>query len=210
MPTLSDILNSKIGKHGKSKASVANHLGVSERTIENYMKGTRQPKPDALIKLGEFLGFSLSELSEHYENNFEQNVPYRNGSTKNYAVNEIISTVAEPPTPDYRDRYIALLEQENKRLQEQYDNIISHLDNIADEITNQIHSNLQKLESNQLDIMAQIRAASRVAAERSAGKDAVKLEQELDKYDRYFSEFLKDDEHNSISFDKGHKVSKQA
>ena len=64
MATLSEILKSKIGKGGKSKAYVADILGVSEKTIENYMNGIRQPKPEALVKLAETLGFSLSELSE--------------------------------------------------------------------------------------------------------------------------------------------------
>ena len=74
MATLSEILKSKIGKGGKSKAYVADILGVSEKTIENYMNGIRQPKPEALVKLAETLGFSLSELSE-------QTVP-TNGHTK--------------------------------------------------------------------------------------------------------------------------------
>lgn len=64
MPSLSQILNEKIGEGGKSKAYVADKLKVSERTIENYMKGTRNPKPDALVELSKLLGFSLDDLGE--------------------------------------------------------------------------------------------------------------------------------------------------
>lgn len=68
MPLLTEILAAKIGKNGKSKAYVADQLGVSERTVENYMNGTRQPKPGALVKLSNILGFNLNDLTV-------QNVP---------------------------------------------------------------------------------------------------------------------------------------
>lgn len=74
MPTLAEILNTKIGKGGKSKAYVADQLSVSERTVENYMNGTRNPKPEALIKLATILGFNLNDL-------VVQNVPNNNGSS---------------------------------------------------------------------------------------------------------------------------------
>lgn len=72
MATLVEILNREIGKIGKSKTYVADKLSVSEKTVENYMRGIRQPKPDALIQLSKILGFDLSELSE----SFEQDVPH--------------------------------------------------------------------------------------------------------------------------------------
>lgn len=74
MASLGQILNDKIGKSGKSKAYVAGELGVSERTIENYMKGVRNPKPDAMVKLSKILKFDLSQLSE-------QNVPTKSTET---------------------------------------------------------------------------------------------------------------------------------
>lgn len=63
MASLTEILKSRIGKGGKSKAYVASVLGVSERTVENYINGKRQPKPEVLVQLAEILGFSLEELS---------------------------------------------------------------------------------------------------------------------------------------------------
>lgn len=94
MATIGEILNSKIGKGGKSKAYVASELGVSEKTIENYMNGKRFPKPQALVKLSKLLEFNLNELSE-------QNVPYgKNGQE---------SPVIKPG--DYKDKYIVLLEK---------------------------------------------------------------------------------------------------
>lgn len=68
MPDLAKILKDKFTSGGYSKAYVAAELGVTERTIENYMNGNRQPKPDVLVRLSAMLGFELSELSE-------QNVP---------------------------------------------------------------------------------------------------------------------------------------
>lgn len=73
MPSLSQILKSKIGNGGKSKTYVANELKVTEKTIENYMHGKRKPKPSALIKLSKMLGFSLDELSN--DEDLEQIVP---------------------------------------------------------------------------------------------------------------------------------------
>jgi len=98
MASLAQILNSKIGKNGKSKTYVANLLGVSEKTIENYMRGLREPRQDALIKLSKALGFELSELSE-------QSVPRE-------------KSIVEPLQPHnghidpYKDKYIQLLEEQ--------------------------------------------------------------------------------------------------
>lgn len=64
MPTLSEILKREFITYGKSKSLAAAELGVSERTIENYMHGNRYPKPPALVKLSKFLDFNLSELSD--------------------------------------------------------------------------------------------------------------------------------------------------
>lgn len=77
MPTLPEILKSKIGKGSKSKAYVASELGISEKTVENYMNGKREPKPARLIRLAELLDFKLSDLSDRPEKreNVEQNVP---------------------------------------------------------------------------------------------------------------------------------------
>lgn len=60
--TLGEVLTEKIASSGKSKAWVASQLDVSERTIENYMKGTRSPKPEGLIKLGQILNFEIVDF----------------------------------------------------------------------------------------------------------------------------------------------------
>ena len=64
MATIAEILRTKISKNGKSKAYVASQLGVTEKTIENYMNGKREPDTTSLVKLAQILEFSLSELSE--------------------------------------------------------------------------------------------------------------------------------------------------
>lgn len=85
MPTLPEILKTKIGKGSKSKAYVASTLGISEKTVENYMNGKRQPKPARLVKLAEILAFSLSDLTEVSE----QNVPYETGIIKQEPLNGV-------------------------------------------------------------------------------------------------------------------------
>jgi transcriptional regulator with XRE-family HTH domain len=65
MPSISEILKSRIGsKPNTSKAFIASKLGVSEKTVENYINGKRNPKPDALVQLSQLLDFSLDEMSE--------------------------------------------------------------------------------------------------------------------------------------------------
>lgn len=89
MPLLSEILKSKIGKDRFSKTYVANELNVTERTIENYMSGDREPKPARLVLLSKILDFSLDEISE----NSEQNVPSETNEFK------------EPEDASYQQKY---------------------------------------------------------------------------------------------------------
>lgn len=103
MATLQEILQSKIGKGGVSKTYVANLLGVGEKTIENYMRGLRQPKPKALVQLSKALDFDLSVLQE-------QSVPYGNKGAQN--------ALKQSPT-DYKDKYYKKLEEENERLKKE-------------------------------------------------------------------------------------------
>ena len=91
MPTLSEILKSKIGKGGLSKTYVANELNVTERTVENYISGDREPKPARLVLLSKILGFSLDEISE----NSEQIVPRE--------TNEL-----NEPAPSYQQKRLAI------------------------------------------------------------------------------------------------------
>lgn len=93
MASLSEILNSKIGKNGKSKAYVASQLGVSEKTIENYMNGKRNPQPKALVRLAALLSFDLNDLSE-------QNVPAekeaKNGLKNDFSVLDMTTMTMKP------------------------------------------------------------------------------------------------------------------
>lgn len=64
MPTIAEILSNRITKGGKSKTYVASELKVTEKTIENYMRGKREPDATTLVKLSKLLDFNLNELSE--------------------------------------------------------------------------------------------------------------------------------------------------
>lgn len=147
MPTLSEILNSKIGKQGKSKASVAAHLDVSERTVENYMKGSRQPKPEALAKLSKFLGFDLNEL-------FEQNVPHGTNAEKSpqaskkangLHISHKAESMVNEESPSYnapvQDKYITLLEDSLKEKKDQL---------------KELQARLSDLEGRQRDFLAKV------------------------------------------------------
>lgn len=130
MPTLVELLNARIGKGGKSKTSVAAHLGVSERTVENYMKGTRQPKPDALVQLANFLDFNLSEMSE-------QNVQREsklNGHT------DPLDAFKAPKT-EISEKYIQLLEDSLKEKKDQL---------------KELQTRLNDLEGRQRDFLAKV------------------------------------------------------
>lgn len=94
MPTIAEILKSKITKEGKSKTYVASELGVTEKTIENYMNGIREPDASKLVKLSTLLEFSLNELSE-------QSVPYeppaiaKKLAKSNDPINEALAIIKE-------------------------------------------------------------------------------------------------------------------
>lgn len=130
MATLPQILKSKIGKNGVSKTYVANLLGVSEKTIENYMRGLRQVKPGVLVKLSKALNFELSELSE-------QNVP--------------IPTVVNPNSPklddrNFKDKYIRLLEDQLNSRQNRLEMIVKTNQAIAKTLVQQVVKIRAKIE----------------------------------------------------------------
>jgi len=102
MPTLSEILKSKIGKGKIPKSKVALELEVTEKTIENYMNGKRAPTMEGLMTLSKLLKFELNDLSEHGV--LETNMGSVIKNEKSGAVE-----------PDFKAKYIDLLE---KRLAE--------------------------------------------------------------------------------------------
>jgi transcriptional regulator with XRE-family HTH domain len=101
MPTLSEILNKQFPTSGLSKSYLATQLEVSEKTIENYINGKREPELEKVIKLSTILGFQLNELSE-------QNVPKTNN----------IPLVNNKSKGD-KD-YVALLESNDKFFKHEY------------------------------------------------------------------------------------------
>lgn len=109
MPTIAEILKSKITKNGKSKTYVASKLDVTEKTIENYMRGIREPDATTLVKLSQILEFSLNELSE-------QNVP--------------ISQKEKRPVGG--NPYVALLESNDQFFKKEYAQMLISLNKLID------------------------------------------------------------------------------
>lgn len=117
MATIAEILKSKITKNGKSKTYVATELGVTEKTIENYMNGKREPDATALVRLSQILEFSLNELSE-------QNVPKSIITNKN---NEPLNTKKVKS-----DAYLALLESNDRFFKNEYAQMLISLNKLID------------------------------------------------------------------------------
>lgn len=116
MATIAEILKRKIAKDGKSKTYVADQLGVTEKTIENYMNGKREPDATALVKLSNILEFSLNELSE-------QTVPAEQPSTKNETV--INKKLKVNP-------YLSLLESNDHFFKNEYAQLLISLNKLID------------------------------------------------------------------------------
>lgn len=100
MATIAEILKSKISKGSKSKAYVASQLDVTEKTIENYMNGKREPDASTLVKLSQLLDFSLNDLSE-------QSVPGGNFE---------IPKKTKPVSDNFTEA-LAIIKQQNEFLQ---------------------------------------------------------------------------------------------
>jgi transcriptional regulator with XRE-family HTH domain len=171
--SLAEILNAKIGRNRVSKASVAAQLHVTERTIENYLKGARQPKIEELVKLSKILDFSLNELAEH-------DVPYRTHNntrllTKNNTMNSI----------DYQSEYIQSLKERIEDLQQRIKEINGHCEDLKK--TNEFNSNSLLL--NQLSMLAWLKAIAKRNAELNGGSEG--SEAELNRLGNYVAEYLR-------------------
>lgn len=90
MATLSEILNDKFTSSGLSKSYLASQLDVSEKTIENYINGKREPELEKIIKLSLLLGFQLNELSEQNVP-AQKGIPLKNNKTKGEANKDYVS-----------------------------------------------------------------------------------------------------------------------
>lgn len=108
MATIAEILKSRITKSGISKTYVASKLDVTEKTIENYMRGIREPDATTLVKLSQILEFSLNELSE-------QNVPPPQKEKR-------------PPT----NAYVTLLESNDQFFKREYAQLLISLNKLID------------------------------------------------------------------------------
>lgn len=173
MPSLTEILNSKIGKDLVSKASVAELLKVSERTIENYMKGERKPKPDALIKLSKFLKFSLDDLTE-------QNVPHETPSARQ-------QTPTMNQQGDLQER-IKALEKDKVFLQETVQSLLK-----SNESIQKLLANSERSLQNQKVFLAKQEGAIKVMVESFAGNDNKKVDQALHRVRTYAAKFQEAD-----------------
>jgi len=64
MAELFEIIKRQMGIKRLKPVQVASFVGISQRMVEFYLKGTKKPRFKNLVKLSELLGFSLDELNE--------------------------------------------------------------------------------------------------------------------------------------------------
>lgn len=62
MVAFAKILRDRVRAEGRSTVEVADDLGVSVRTLNNYMTGKRAPRLDQLVALSDYFGISLDAL----------------------------------------------------------------------------------------------------------------------------------------------------
>ena len=55
-------LEAVMAEKGLSQAALARNVGVSRTSISDWIKGTKFPRPDKLLKLGMVLGLSFSDI----------------------------------------------------------------------------------------------------------------------------------------------------
>lgn len=64
MADLFEIIERQMKAIGVSTAQIAAHMGITQRMVEFYLKGEKNPSFKNLQKLSHFLKFDISELSE--------------------------------------------------------------------------------------------------------------------------------------------------
>ena len=64
-------LNNLLNEYNKTQIELANYLGVSNTTINNYVKGYNTPRMDKIDKIAEFFGVDRSTLISANNNSKE-------------------------------------------------------------------------------------------------------------------------------------------
>lgn len=88
----------------------------------------------------------------------------------------------------YKDEYIQSLKDQIQILKEKNDDLKSHCSFLEKSVL----VNFDAVLKNQVIVQAQVAAASRVAAERHAGTDRKKLQDEFRRIDKYVAERMKE------------------
>jgi transcriptional regulator with XRE-family HTH domain len=191
MPTLSEILKSKIDKNGKSKTYVASKLGVTEKTIENYINGKRQPKPQALSILAKLLDFDLNSIADS-----EQFVP--DGTPMNIGV--VIEGPELKHSAAISAQFLAgrltgkdeLLQEKEARRREAEERA-KRAEAANDRLMALLESNLGMLHIEARIGLAYQKAWVEYEAEKASGGDKKKKKEILDRMDRLIREKIQVD-----------------
>lgn len=76
MDQVATLLKKARQKKGLTQQEVADKLGISQRAYAFYEDGSRAPKTQRLLQLGNILGIPHSKLITSSSSNLEQNVPH--------------------------------------------------------------------------------------------------------------------------------------
>jgi len=78
MSIFSDRLSALFESHKVKRKSLAEHLGVTYRTINNYENGTREPNIEQLNNIADFFGVSVDYLMGRSDNPYASEGPTDN------------------------------------------------------------------------------------------------------------------------------------
>ena len=82
-------LNRLLEEKGATQLELANYIGVSNTTVNNYVQGYNTPRMDKVDKICDFFGITRSELLEEKQN--KEQMPKNYFTSANEAIEFLLS-----------------------------------------------------------------------------------------------------------------------
>jgi hypothetical protein len=159
-----EILKQFIDNQAKSKISIARDLKITKQSLFQYFK-SKLLAPETKAKLENYFGKEI--FTSQYNRTEEPEAPYERKSHENVS-------------PESENVVVELLKSQIKMLE----NHCAFVQKMYEDMKNKTDANLLIALDNQRVMMRQIAVQAHVTAERFAGNDKKKFQQELDKIDR--------------------------
>jgi plasmid maintenance system antidote protein VapI len=184
-----EILKNFIDNQHKSKVSIAEDLGVSKQSLFAYFK-SRDLTPEIKKRFEKYFGkviFTGQDISMQGSVQSKTSVKALNQVDIDYKMH------LKGPYTESLKAQIKQIEENNQLLKEKVtslDDKIKELQNENERLQNEVIANLKHNEALLKAVTAQVKAASMLAVQRSAGKDQKKLLEERRTLDKLIGEFL--------------------